>query len=744
MVAPLERGDMLAGKYRVEEILGEGAMGVVVAALHVELDRRVALKFMKLEAISQEGIERFLREARAAGRLRSEHTCQVYDVGRLENGAPYIVMELLHGEDVQTLFERSGPLPPGEVARYMIEICEAIDEAHRAGIVHRDLKPQNLFRLRKANDAAHIKVLDFGISKVSKDRDHVETAVNAVFGTPAYMSPEQLSSSKDVDARSDIWSLGVIIYQLLVGRLPFEGVDMLSLGLTICRDTPISPRTIRADLDPQLEAIILRCLTKDRDERYASAAALSRALAPFADPVVMWMGRTNRMWQGDTALAVDAGTNQVAATVPPTMAPGSDPAIAPVIRPAINPAINSEIKPIASTGNTLAPAPSRSKVPLFVGGGLAVVTSVVVAFVAVGGRGSGGSAEVAAARPAASDGSVAPVEPPAPTKRKPKLAVVQLTEKDLEDQAASKKGKPGPKPGARAGSPSDAIDPVATTTEKPMTQEARDLTTTLSLFGASPIGAWMLSGCGDDFLVANLGPQATLRIESKPSGADVNYDGASVGKTPLSITVDRGAYDVDLELSSPGYADRPLRMWAAVDATSHIELAQLIKLRILSKPPGAAVETMGDPIGTTPLEVQVAPSEAPQSFTLQLPGYLAKTVDIVPEKNGTTTVVLDREPQMIAHEIDSVPPGVDVVVANQIVGKTPYRVEFLEDKGKFRDYLLRAPPKSSRYRDTPVHVAADKPLKRTVRLRDICANHAAEAQSTTPSLVNPYDPCRGK
>jgi len=321
---PVQRGDVLAGKYLVEEILGVGAMGVVVAALHVELDRRVALKFMKLEAITRpEGIERFLREARAAGRLRSEHTCQVHDVGRLENGAPYIVMELLDGEDLETLLKRAGPLPVGEVTRYMIEVCEAMAEAHAAGIVHRDLKPQNLFRLRKANGRAQIKVLDFGISKNLQSTDIVETAANVVIGTPAYMSPEQLASSKSVDPRTDIWSLGVIMYQLLVDRLPFTGSDLLSLGVAVMSQEPESPSTIRKDLDARLAFVISKCLMKDREHRFASAVELSHALAPFADPVVMWTPAADRARAANVSSEYDAQTAPTVLPPPPPTLPAA-------------------------------------------------------------------------------------------------------------------------------------------------------------------------------------------------------------------------------------------------------------------------------------------------------------------------------------------------------------------------------------------------------------------------------------
>lgn len=277
--APVQRGDLLAGKYRIERLLGEGAMGVVVAATHLDLDKPVALKFMKPEAIAApECIDRFLREARAAGRLRSEHTCQVHDVGRLDNGAPYIVMELLEGEDLQTFVDRVGVLPSDLVARYLGEVCEAMEEAHAAGIVHRDLKPQNLFKVTTPGGRDLIKVLDFGVSKLHQGDGATRTANGAIIGTPAFMSPEQMVSSKDVDRRSDIWAMGVIMYQLATGCLPFAGDDVFAIGLRIVNDAPVPPRAIRPDLDARLEVHILRCLAKDPAARYATAEELRRDL----------------------------------------------------------------------------------------------------------------------------------------------------------------------------------------------------------------------------------------------------------------------------------------------------------------------------------------------------------------------------------------------------------------------------------------------------------------------------------
>ena len=223
-------GDVLAGKYRVERVLGSGGMGVVVAAMHLTLQERVALKFLLPEgAKKEETVTRFLREARAAAKIKSEHVARVSDVGTLESGAPYLVMEYLDGSDLSALLRRDGPLPPRDAVEYVLQACEALAEAHAVGIVHRDLKPANLFLARHAGGAPRIKVLDFGISKLTArdpsmpPDDPSMTRTRAWLGSPLYMSPEQMRSARDVDTRTDIWALGVILYELLSGKPPFDG-----------------------------------------------------------------------------------------------------------------------------------------------------------------------------------------------------------------------------------------------------------------------------------------------------------------------------------------------------------------------------------------------------------------------------------------------------------------------------------------------------------------------------------------
>jgi eukaryotic-like serine/threonine-protein kinase len=280
-------GDVLAAKYRVERVLGVGGMGIVVCAHHLQLDERVALKFLRPEAAeSAEAVARFLREARAAVKIKSEYVARVIDVGTMETGAPYIVMEYLEGSDLRARLAQTGPLPIEEAAEFVLQACEAIAEAHALGIVHRDLKPANLFCLRRADGLLAVKVLDFGISKLTglsaSSRDMAMTRTQSVMGSPQYMSPEQMQSSKGVDARTDIWALGVILFELLAGRVPLTGETIPELVLNIV-NTPTPPlRAFRPDAPVALEAVVGKCLEKARERRYAQIAELAEALSAFA------------------------------------------------------------------------------------------------------------------------------------------------------------------------------------------------------------------------------------------------------------------------------------------------------------------------------------------------------------------------------------------------------------------------------------------------------------------------------
>ncbi|MBX3223562.1 MAG: serine/threonine protein kinase, partial [Labilithrix sp.] len=269
----------------MERVLGMGGMGVVVAATHLDLEEKVALKFLLPSALEQPAlIERFSREARASVRLKSPHVARTLDTGRLDNGSPFIVMEFLEGRDLDAELEARGALPVEDAASYVLQACDAIAEAHAVGIVHRDLKPANLFLARGHDGRSLVKVLDFGISKLTTTGDATAalTSTETVFGSPSYMSPEQMRSSKEVDGRADIWSVGVVLYELLTRRLPFEAASALEIGLKASQDPTPPPRSHRPDLPEALERLILRCLAKEPKDRFASVGELATALAPFA------------------------------------------------------------------------------------------------------------------------------------------------------------------------------------------------------------------------------------------------------------------------------------------------------------------------------------------------------------------------------------------------------------------------------------------------------------------------------
>jgi serine/threonine-protein kinase len=278
-------GDIIAEKFEVERVLGVGGMGVVVAARHIHLGQRVAVKFLRARAAeNKEAALRFVREARAAVALQSPHVVRVTDVGTLATGLPYMVMEHLSGDDLSTVIEQRGALPVEEACDYVLQACEALAEAHAAGIVHRDLKPSNLFLTRKPDGSPFVKVLDFGISKAidPSAQEQNLTATSSVMGSPLYMSPEQLRSAKKVDLRTDVWALGVILFELTTGRTPFEDETMTGLCAKIVADPPVSLRALRPELPLVFEGVVTRCLDKDVVRRYQSVGELATALRDLA------------------------------------------------------------------------------------------------------------------------------------------------------------------------------------------------------------------------------------------------------------------------------------------------------------------------------------------------------------------------------------------------------------------------------------------------------------------------------
>jgi len=286
MDSPVQEGDLLAGKYRVEKVLGFGGMGVVVSAFRTDLEQRVAVKFLGQAAAERpDAAERFRREARAAAKIRSEHVARVLDVGTLDTGLPYMVMEFLEGNDIADELRRLERLPMIDAVDFILQAIEALAEAHASGVVHRDLKPGNLFLAHRADGTRRVKVLDFGISKALTGSSVEElslTKTAALIGSPLYMAPEQMRSAKDVDTRADIWSLGAMLYEMLTGQPPYTGESIPQLCAALLHDDPIPLRQHRPEIPEGLEQAVLRCLMKDRNQRFASVFELGRALLPYA------------------------------------------------------------------------------------------------------------------------------------------------------------------------------------------------------------------------------------------------------------------------------------------------------------------------------------------------------------------------------------------------------------------------------------------------------------------------------
>ena len=287
-------GRTLDDRYVIERLLGQGGMGAVYEARHAGTGRRVAVKIiLGAGAQNEDHVARFQREARAVGAAESDYIAQVFDTGRdRESGAPYIAMEFLEGEDVQALLDRLGPLPVDLALRIALQACLGLERAHAAGVIHRDIKPANLFLSRKEQGARVVKLLDFGVAKIAAPgaEDHGLTKTGAMIGSPLYMSPEQARASGAIDARSDLWSLGITLFQCISGRRPNDGVQGLGeLLLTLCSTPAPWLQTVAPWVPAEVAQVVRRALTIDPAARYGSASELAgslRALLPYGHAIV--------------------------------------------------------------------------------------------------------------------------------------------------------------------------------------------------------------------------------------------------------------------------------------------------------------------------------------------------------------------------------------------------------------------------------------------------------------------------
>jgi serine/threonine-protein kinase len=281
----LEAGQIVGERYLVGEVLGGGGMGVVCAGTHVLLGTPVAIKVIHSELKDDsEVVQRFINEARAAAALKGEHIARVFDVGALDSGEPYLVMEQLEGMSLDLYLTGRGPLTRAEAIDIVLQVCEGLAEAHAAGLVHRDIKPANLFLVRRSDEQLAVKILDFGIAKRIDRASPALTDPGKSLGSPWYMSPEQMLTPSSVDAHADVWSLGVLLFELLTGRLPFEGENVPHVCANVLAAPAPRPSLYRGDLGPELDAIVLRCLEKEPVRRFASVDELAQALQAFALP----------------------------------------------------------------------------------------------------------------------------------------------------------------------------------------------------------------------------------------------------------------------------------------------------------------------------------------------------------------------------------------------------------------------------------------------------------------------------
>src|SRR6478736_3076674 len=328
-------GDVIGGKYRIVRLIGDGGMGTVYEARHEFLETGVALKFLHADLAKRAGLgSRFLQEARVSAQIRSPHVTHVTDVDQTADGSPYLVMELLHGEPLQQAMDRMGKLPPDQAVNFALQILSGLESAHAIGVVHRDLKPDNVF-IVPASGGPLLKLIDFGIAKLRASTAFQKglTRAGVIMGTPEYMAPEQLFAAENVDHRADLYSLGVILFEMLSGRRPADGDEVEAIVASVVSGNVRHLADLEPHLPPGLVAVVERALLPDREARFGSAIEMRTALAPFAGPMSHVPNRF--VTRSEPAprpsprpqLTGPAQAFEVAPTVPKTLPPAGDPAM---------------------------------------------------------------------------------------------------------------------------------------------------------------------------------------------------------------------------------------------------------------------------------------------------------------------------------------------------------------------------------------------------------------------------------
>jgi serine/threonine protein kinase len=447
--ASLQAGEIVAGKFCVERVIATGGVGIVVAARHLQLGETVALKFLLPQADRDAtDIARFVREAQSAVKLKNEHVARVLDVGSLEDGSPFMVMEYLDGQDLDHFLRHKGPLAISDAVAYMLQACEAIAEAHHLGIVHRDLKPSNFFLTARHDGSPLIKVLDFGIAKARAEleQDVSLTKTRTVLGSPVYMSPEQIRSARSVDHRSDIWSLGVTLYELLTDQLPFDGDSITGVAAAVSTD-PIAPiRSLRPEIPIGLSQVVERCLEKKPGDRYQTVAEFAEALVPYGPETARYsltrirgaLGMQTSESGKQKALSL-ADTESILATTSTLMSTDS----------------GTRTKP--------APRPNRRGLVIF---GAAFVLLAVIGTLVVSRRGTASAEAAASAIPTIS--SAAPPNPaPAPSS----VPIAEAPAKPEPAPVIEKVDEPTPAPAAPHAAPKKSS---ASSAAVARTAEAKD------------------------------------------------------------------------------------------------------------------------------------------------------------------------------------------------------------------------------------------------------------------------------